>query len=260
MNRIAVERSRNWNFAHLYPLGDFHIGSANFNESDFERLINIIETDEHAVVVLNGDIINNATKTSVSDIYRETMSPEQSIEVAVEYLERIKDKIIGVTTGNHEERTYRLTGLDPTKHICYRLGIDELYDPVSNVIFLSFGKNRGRQNVYNTFVLYQTHGRGGGRTIGSKANNVARLANIIHADVYIHSHTHVPITFKQNYFMTNASNKGMKQVKRLFVNTNAYEGFGGYGERASYTPTNNDFILVKLSADRNGNKEMSADL
>ena len=149
---------------------------------------------------------------------------------------------------NHESRTYRIAGIDILLNFCYRLGIEELYDPVSCLIFLSFGTSRGRAKVRNTFSIYHTYGTGGGKTVGAKANRLQNLSNVIHADVYIHSHTHTPMIFKEDYIMTNCGNKGIKQISRLFVNTNAYEGYGGYGEVLGLKPSNHDYITIELSS------------
>ena len=260
MNTIKVDLGKDIHEVNLYPIGDIHLGSEHFDKKRFLSFIELVKNDPNAVVILNGDMINNAIKTSVSDIYTEQLTPEQQLDTLYEYISPIKDKVVGVTRGNHEERTYKLTGIDVLKNLCYRLGIIDYYHEVSNVIFLSFGKSRGRDNVRNTFSIYHTHGRGGGRTQGAKINRLHRLSTIVHADIYVHSHTHTPITFKENYIQTNCSNKGIKEVPRLFVNTNAYEGFGGYGEVLGLTPSNREHVVIRLKADEKGNKQFSATL
>ena len=234
----------------LYPLGDFHIGSSHYKESELKEWVEKIRQDPNAVVVIHGDIINNAIKPSVSDIYDEQLNPEQSIDKAVSIIEPIKDKVIGITSGNHEDRTYKITGIDVMKNFAYRLGKQDYYSPISNLIFLNWGdtnRNAGRKPSPNCTTIYMTHGSGGGRTVGAKANQVARLANMIEADIYIHGHTHSPIIFKENYIKVDKANKGTKEVSRLFVNTNSTEGFGNYGERFKLSPTNRDFIVVELN-------------
>jgi predicted phosphodiesterase len=247
MNKITHDIDSK--IVNLYPLGDFHIGSSHFKDNELKEWVNVIAKDKNALVVIHGDIINNAIKTSVSDIYDEVLNPEQAIDKAVELMTPIKDKIIGITSGNHEDRTYKITGIDVMKNFAYRLGKQDVYSPISNLIFLSWGdtqkKGIGRRTP-NVTSIYMTHGSGGGRTVGAKANQVARLANMIDADIYIHGHTHSPIIFKENYIKVDKMNKGYKEVPRLFVNTNSTEGFGNYGERFKMNPTNRDFIVVEL--------------
>lgn len=244
----------------VYPLGDLHIGSKNFSRYDFDVAMHTIEKDDNGVVILNGDLINNAIKTSVSDIYDERLKPEQTVDMLVRSLEKIKEKIIGVTTGNHEDRTYKLTGIDIMKNVCHRLGIVDKYHPVANVIFVSFGKSRGRKNVRNTFSIYHTHGTGGGKTMGGKVNKVEYMSKVIDCDLYVHSHTHSPFVFKQDYFNADCSNKGVNRKTRTFVNTNAYEDYGGYGQKHIYTPSTMRNIKVTLTADKRGNKIIKAEV
>lgn len=260
MNVVKVDLGSEVTNIEIVPLGDIHLGSKHFAKKEFEATLEYIKGSPERFVVLNGDLINNAIKTSVSDVYSEKLTPDEAIDKLYEYLEPIKDRILGVVSGNHCDRTYKLTGVDILKNLCYRLGLVDRYSPIANIIFISFGKSRGRENVRNTFSVYQSHGNGGGRTVGAKTNSLHRMSQIVHADIYIHSHTHTPIIFKEDYVMTSCKNKGIAMTSRLFVNTNAYEGFGGYGERMLLRPSNLEFISIKLWNDKRGKKFYSATL
>ena len=257
MNTIRLNLGSKVDKVNIYPLADLHVGSKFHLNKKLKQDIEVIKNDKNGYVILNGDLINNALKNSVSDIYEELMNPEDTLDYLVELLTPIKDKIIGVVSGNHESRTYKQTGLRPLKNLCYRLGVMDKFSDISNLILLSFGKNKGRTKTQHTFKIYQTHGRGGGKLVGSKANRVHNLSNIIvNADVYIHSHTHTPITFKDSYMLIDSRNKGLSQQDRLYVNTNAYEGFGGYGEVIGLAPSNHD--MVKIVLDTSDGKNVKA--
>jgi predicted phosphodiesterase len=260
MNSIRHDLGSEIEYVNLYPIADLHLGSNHHNKKELLALIDVINNDPNGYVVLNGDLINNAIRNSVSDIYEERMSPEKQIDELVEIFKPIREKILSITTGNHEVRTWKVAGIDVTRNFCYRLGLEDLYNPVSNVIFLSFGKNRKRDNVRNTFSIYHTHGRGGGSTTGAKANRLHKLSQIVQANIYIHSHTHTPLIFKEDYFISNCANKGISRESRLFINTNAYEGFGGYGEVLGLRPSNHEYIKVKLWFDEKGKKYYSGTL
>lgn len=230
---------RGYDEINIYPIADVHIGSQHFKEKEFAEYVKMIEQDKRGYVLLNGDLINNAIKSSVSNIYDEKLNVEKSVDKIVDMLYNIRERILGVVSGNHEDRTYKEVGLDVSRIIAQRLGVEDLYASVSNVVFISLNKR--------VWVIYQTHGAGGGGTVGSKANKVTKLAQVVHADVYIHSHTHTPIIYKQDYMMTYGRNKTVKQVERLFINTNAYEGFGGYGEKLGLPPSNHKGIKITLN-------------
>jgi hypothetical protein len=248
MKVIKKELSNEFTYVNIYPLADLHIGSRYFKRKVLEEHLEIIKNDPNGLIILNGDLINNSIKDSVGDVFEETLNPEEQIDLLVELFEPLKDKIIGVSAGNHEARTYKNTGISVLKNFCYRLNLIDVYTNIANLTFLSFGKSRGRDNVKHTFTIYNSHGRGGGKLIGSKANRVHNLSSICpNADLYIHSHTHAPITFKDSYISADTRNKGISIQHRLFVNTNAYEGFGGYGEIIGLAPSNHDMVKVQLS-------------
>lgn len=226
----------------VHPIADVHIGSKYCRLKEFKELLWKIKQDVNAYIILNGDLVNNGIKQSVSNIYDEKLSIQASIDTIVDLLKPVKERILGVVSGNHENRTYKEVGIDISKIICERLGIVHLYDPVSNYIIISFTNDYITDN--NSITIYQTHGSGGGKTIGAKSNRIGNLSKVIHADVYIHSHTHTPIIFKENYLLGNY--KGVVEAERLFVNTNAYEGYGDYGEVLGLTPSNHSPIEIKL--------------
>jgi predicted MPP superfamily phosphohydrolase len=244
----------------IYPIADLHIGSVFHNRKELEALLQTVQDDPVGYIVLNGDLINNAIKTSVSDIYEERVSPEEQNEELVQLFKPLRERILSITTGNHEQRTWRIAGIDIIKHFCYRLGIEDLYHPVGSVVFLSFGKSRGRENVRNTLSLYHRHGHGGGSTVGGKANKLQKMSNAVQANIYVHSHTHTPIIFKEDFFVANNANKGVGRMRRLFVNTNAYEGFGGYGHTMGLTPSNNEHIVISVWYDKTGRVYYNATL
>ena len=78
----------------IHTLADLHIGD-NFCDIELVRnTIDYISDTENAYVILNGDLMNNATKTSVSDSYAEKLSPMEQISTLVDLLTPIKHKII----------------------------------------------------------------------------------------------------------------------------------------------------------------------
>lgn len=96
----------------LYVLSDTHIGDANADINTLKRIINYIKDTPECYCILLGDILNTALKTSKSDIYSETLSIADAQKLAVELLSPIKDKIIAMSPGNHENRVWREVGVD----------------------------------------------------------------------------------------------------------------------------------------------------
>jgi predicted phosphodiesterase len=240
---VTVDRPTDWPLARIYILSDLHIGDANCDiHSIFER-VETIKNDPYGLVVINGDLFNNATREGVSDIYSETLSPMDAIKRAVEMLFPIRDKIIAVDIGNHEARTYKKDGIDIMRLACRELGCEPYYNPEGVFIFLRFGRRpkhecpSGRDEIPWTYTIYATHGSGGGRKEGAKILRLADLASIVDADMYIHSHTHLALAFKQVFNRTNLQRQQVVPTERLFVNDCSALEYGGYSQANGYKPT-----------------------
>lgn len=262
MKAVRADYPEHWPHANVYTLADLHIGDPHSIPAEVLRRVREAEADPYGLVLLNGDLMNTAIRTGVSDVYGELLSPMQQMQELVDLLRPIKDKIIGVTTGNHENRIYKNDGVDTTRLVCRELGIEDRYAPEGILIFLRFGRQNphGRhmdKNPHQWYSLYACHGSGGGRKEGAKAIRLADMAAICDADVYVHSHTHLPMVMKQSFYRTNPTSCRVTLVPKLFVNTGAALDYGGYGQAQEYKPSSIATPVIHLDA---RNKRMSATL
>lgn len=248
MKVISVDLGQELSSVRIIPLSDMHIGDGHVNIKKLQETIDYIKTHDDVYTIVNGDNIDNAVRNSVSDIYGGVMNPMDSLEKLYEMLLPIRKKILVMTTGNHEARTYKQTGIDVTRNIAWRLGLEDNYAPENYVLFVSFGQpHTTRETRRYTYSLHGTHGSGGGgRLVGGKLNALERLAGNIDADIYLHSHTHVPATFKLDFIRTDTRTRTIRQVTKMFVNTNAWMNYGGYGEVFNFKPSTISPVVIKL--------------
>ena len=262
MKAIKVDLPRSFKYVELHVFSDLHLGDRNCNYKELLDRVKQIEANKNAYVILNGDLINNATTQSISDTYGETISPMEQLKQATALFRPIKDKILAITSGNHENRTYRADGIDLTEIMACELGLSDRYAPESITLFLrvgeikhqATGKNSLRQVCYTLFI---THGSGGGRREGGKINRLVDLSGIIDVDIYIHSHTHLPAILKQAFHRADSKNSTVALVDKMFVNTNAWLNYGGYGEAQGYKPASTQAPIIYLNGSR---KEFAAKL
>lgn len=219
-------------------IADSHIGDSFSNMKLLQQDIDYIRDTPNCYCIVNGDLLNIATKMSVSDGYAEQMTPTEQILRGVDLLEPIKNKILAFDRGNHERRVYKDDGVDICKLIAKQLGLMDIYTSGMAVIFLRFGRDKGHKNHHRpvSYVIACIHGTGGGRKEGAKAIRLADLASIVDADIYIHSHTHLAMIFPESFYRTDTSNSSVQKVDRLFVNTGSYLEYGGYGEEYEFKP------------------------
>jgi hypothetical protein len=75
---------------------------------------------------------------------------------------------------------------------------------------------------------------------------LADLAAIVDADIYCHNHTHLPVVFKEAYHRVSAANSSVQLVDKMFVNTGACIGYGGYGDVQGFKPASLDTPVIHL--------------
>lgn len=258
MKVIKADLPQNIDVLELHTFADEHIGDACCDMPRLKERIAYVANTPNAYCIMNGDILDFASRSSIGDIESREFNIMGQLERAVELFAPIKNKIIAITNGNHENRGYRKEGVDVSKMIAMQLGLGDVYAPAAAIIFLRFGKQTMRRHERPMlYTVYVNHGSGGGRKEGAKAIRLADMASIIDADVYIHSHTHLPMVMKQGFIRTDLINSAIANVTKLFVNTAANLNYGGYGEAAEFKPNSKDTPVVYLNGHR---KEMIAKL
>lgn len=260
MKTIKIDLSTELESLEILTLADLHIGDKHCDMQLVKDRIKYIAENDNVYTILNGDIMNMALRNSVSDIYSEQMTPMQQWRFACDLFEPIKDKILCISTGNHEFRTYKTDGLDIMHLMANELGLLDKYTTGSAVIFLRFGDlevRKGKSSRQASYTILTCHGSGGGRKEGAKAVRLADMANIVDADIYIHSHTHLPMIMKEAFYRTDVRNSTIAMVDKLFVNTGATLNYGGYGETFEFKPASKDTPYIILNGKK---KEMTARL
>ena len=250
MQSVRIDKPIEWPTSNVYILADLHIGDPHCDMAFVDAQLKRIREDPYGVVVCNGDLLNTALKTSVSDVYGEILKPVDQISKLIDLLEPIRDRIIGMTTGNHEWRVYRNDGIDIMRIVSRQLGLEDRYNPEGILIFYRFGKGnmhtRHPSNTRQLFVIYATHGSGGGRKEGAKAIRLADMASIVDADIMIHSHTHLPMIMRESYYRVNIAQSCAVRVDRLFVNCGASLDYGGYGQSQEFKPNSKHNPVIHL--------------
>lgn len=232
----------------IHPMADLHIGDAHCDYKGILERLEYIKNTPNAYVILDGDLMDTAIANSVGDTYGASIQPMDQLKECVKLFEPIKDKILAVLPGNHENRVYRHDGIDITQLMCSQLGLHDKYSPTTALLFVRFGKQRGKgsKNRPQLYTIFCGHGSGGGKRPGAKVNRLEDMAGIVDADIYIHAHTHLPVVMKQGFFRVSGANSSVAQVEKLFVNCSAMLNFGGYGDMAMFKPASKRAPVIYL--------------
>lgn len=256
MKDIEVQLPKELDTIKIILLGDLHRGSQQFNEPLFLKTLKFIENNKEYYCILLGDLIDNALKTSKSDCYKATESPQKSAEWLVEKLEPIKDRILACNMGNHEERTEREVGMDLTYWICKSLGIESRYSRGPFILYMNVGKKRSNKNKQHIFTLFGTHGASSGITMGSALNKLKTMTNIVsNADIYVMGHTHKPIVSFSKKIMVSTDTKKHYYHEAMLVNGSSFLDYEeSYGEAKMYEPISLRIPIITLKTGYNWKK------
>ena len=256
MKIIKVTLPREFESVELHTFADEHIGDEQCDMKRLMERIEYVKNTPNAYCILNGDILDNATKTSIGDVYNQVFNPMQQLEKAVELFSPIASKCLCVTQGNHENRTMKNDGINLSRLIAEQLGIGDKYTPTSAVLFIRVGEDSSGKKESNgsgkyrqlCYTMYVLHGGGsGGRKEGSKANRLAEMSSIIDCDIYLHGHTHLPLVMKQGFHRIDPRNSTVSNVTKLYVNNSSNLSYGGYGEAQEFKPGSKDTPVIYLN-------------
>jgi UDP-2,3-diacylglucosamine pyrophosphatase LpxH len=245
---IRHELPRNYSEIEIYPVSDVHVGDSNTDIKLFEDFLDFVIKEPNRYITLQGDLMNNALKSSVSNCYNETMSPSQQKEYLIKKLRPVKDRILCFVPGNHEYRSTKDADNKPIYDIALALEKEMYYRENGAFIKISFGKNRTTSNGLTTYVLYCTHGSGGGKATGGSINNLESYANSIdNVDIVIMGHVHRKASTKISKVVVDVHNNVIRQKDVLCFISPAWQDYGGYGMRHMFKPTSKGFSTIVLN-------------
>ena len=231
----------------LYVLSDVHLGDAHCNIGLLKTIIKNIQETPNMYCVLLGDILNTALKNSKSDIYSETMNVATAQKMAYDLLCPIKDKIIGIVPGNHENRVWRETGVNISLWLADKLGITDKYRNEAITLSIKFGSDiDGNPFCINIFGQHGAYGTG--RKIGTSLSAIEDMDGIVNnADCYIRAHTHQQVNGSRVVYAFNQYGNIDRKVK-FYYNSPSLLDYGGYGMDKGYKPGDNSPAYINIRA------------
>lgn len=231
---------------YILPISDTHIGDPHFDKGKLERYLDWAK-NQPTYLILNGDIFNMGEPFKYAD--EDVLSPNEQLDLAVETFEPFKNRILGITEGNHERRL-RKKRFDIGWEFAQRLNLSDKYDRDGILLKLSLGRDNKHGRPVKYFI-YATHGWGGGRMPGSKVNNLWRISyGIPFCDVYIASHTHFAVSYSDVIFVVNERKHKVEEKKRTYVSSGSFLKWGGYAERRGFPPAKRGSIRIRLDGHR----------
>lgn len=171
--------------AKICVLGDFHVGNIGYDEELLDKMLHTAYKDGYKLILM-GDMCESINVTdrrfdwdSVDPAY---VVPIKQYEYVQEKLADFKGQILGVLTGNHDDKLRKNhNGVDFVREfLCKPLKAP--YLGYTNMLRIKV------DDFHKDFMLW--HGQGKGFLSGGKINRLQRLAQGFNADIYCMGHTH----------------------------------------------------------------------
>lgn len=233
----------------IFAVADVHLGAKECMEQEFMKFIKMVEETPDVYLILVGDLLNNATKSSVSNVFDDVYRPSEQKKIMAQILEPVKDRILCAIPGNHEARSGKDVDDDPMYDIMAKLDIEDRYRKNVAIVKLRIGDNQkytGSRNPTYTFAV--VHGSGGGALTGGGVNKAERFAYAFDGvDALITAHTHKPLNTTPSKIKVDHSRNVTKEVPFDVIVATSWLRYSEYAGRKMLTPTSHVFQKIRLS-------------
>lgn len=240
--------------ATIFPTFDVHLGSRECREQQFIEWIDSIKGKPNVFLILGGDLIDNGTRNSVTNVFRATMSPAAQKREMAKILEPVRDQILCGTDGNHERRNRDVDDA-PIYDIMAKLDLEQLYRP--NMVFLKiqmgeqYRENGNRTSHYErpSYVFCVTHGSGGGALPGGVLNKNQRMGYALDGvDCLVVGHSHKPMISQPGKIVVDPRNNLVTVKPFKVVVATSWLDYGDYAMQKMLQPTSFAMQSIRLSA------------
>jgi predicted phosphodiesterase len=231
----------------IIPLSDIHLGAREHMEREWTTFCDTVLKQPNVYVTLGGDLINNATRSSVSNVFDDTLRPREQKKMMTEMLAPIRDRILCAVTGNHERRSTKDVDDDPTYDIMCKLDLEHIYRENIAFVKLRIGDPDGNGIKNPTYTLAVTHGAGGGIFTGAAVNRNERFGYVIDGlDCLIVGHTHKPFVTQPSKIHVDPHNNKIAVKPFKVVSSTSWLGYGGYAAQKMLLPSSHAVQVITL--------------
>ncbi|XCH79050.1 MAG: metallophosphoesterase [Candidatus Dehalobacter alkaniphilus] len=235
----------------IYPISDVHIGAEEMMLKVWNDFKKKLLSEPNSYITIGGDMMNNGIKSSVTNVYAETMRPREQKKWLVEQLEDVKHKILCVVPGNHENRNDREVDNNPLYDVCCKLDIEDKFKENAAFVIMRFGNIEGNGENNPSYTMCVLHGSGGGIYTGAAVNRNERFGYTMdNLDVLVVGHNHKPTVSKPQKIFIDARNKKVSFKPFTVVSSTSWLSYGGYALRKQLLPASHSLQEIQLKGKR----------
>lgn len=238
---VAIHLEKKDDHIFLEPHGDHQIGSKLVDYDKLAERILALQTDPNRYTIIMGDIIDNIMayaggmidKRWSEDVADENLdTTEKQRDRFIELYHPVKDKILGIMSGNHEYKTIDRYQFE--QDFCAPL--EAPYLGTMCMIHLGIYHNK---IPLRSFEIWACHGSYAGMRVGGGLNRLQDLAGRYDADIYLHAHIHDKAFYTDHQITHIPKTNELGARPKVYVLTGTFQkthlkGIDSYAERRAY--------------------------
>lgn len=232
----------------IIPVGDVHLGAKEHCRKAWDEFCARVLDRPNVYLIIGGDMMNNALKTSVSNVYEELLSPSEQKKQLVTQLTPLKDRILCGIQGNHERRTSKDADQDPLYDIFCKMGIEDRYR--SNAAFMNLRLGNVKKNhATPCYYFAVVHGAGSSIYTVGAATRAERFGMAIDGiDCLVSFHTHKPINAPISKLVVDRTHNRVDMQSWRLVVGSSWLDYSAYAIQKLLTPTARVHQEIRLKA------------
>lgn len=238
----------------IVPIFDVHLGSRECKEQEFISFIDTIAQTPNMYVILGGDLIDNGTRSGVTNVFRATISPSAQKREMAKILSKIKDKVLCSVSGNHERRSGKDSDDDPCYDIMAKMDIEHLYRENMAFVKIQMGEQttasgaRKPGKARPCYTLLVMHGSGGGALPGGVLNRNERFGYAVDGiDAMLVGHSHKTMVSQPGKIVVDSNNNKVSVKPFKVISATSWLDYGDYAAQKMLLPSSHCIQTITLN-------------
>jgi len=247
---VNLKPKRGCPYGEVIFMGDFHVGCGSFSERQYLEYVKWIKENPTVKVVLMGDYVEMGSLSRYGASEKQIASMQ--LEDIIRLLRPIKDRIIVLLEGNHEERFWRATkGAEClTEAIAAKLGIKPLMPgPERGQLFVVKIKKGNFEQFYPVYAIH-----GYTSAVIRKETQLKKIFENLRASLIAHAHIHQIFKDHKTFYAVRKLNDKFYLTchEQHWLTTGCFVKNLGYAEKKSYPITKIGAPIVRFYYDKEG--------
>lgn len=219
--------------------GDWHYGHRECDVNELERYIDWVKAKDNRYFVGMGDYVENSSSSSRFGMMEQDINPRKQLKYVVSLIKPIKDKILLLLKGNHEDRTERSAQIDVMDYICDVLNLENIgYDAFLRIQF--------HRCKYHD--IYVRHGDSVSQNPEYELKKELRNGNKSGVcDIIAIAHSHD--LFKYPYDGLEQDRHGVRIREIMGIRTGSFLAGADYARKKGYHPRKIGSPIVRFSSE-----------